>query len=322
MAFTYKKATDSDLTKAYREREKQLQETKPSAFVSKEYVPGATAAMSEEYLNKYLNRGPFKYDMNGDALLAQYRENAKRQGKMAMDDTMGKTASMTGGFGNSWAQTAGQQAYNNSLAEVNNVIPELWQMAYDMYEQEGDNLLAKHGVLADKEATEYGRHLDEENLRRQAWEDQQNDWLTQMGWARDDLNTSIDRDRADASEENSYAYQQDRDAVEDSRWQQEFDLSKEASKYTASEEIKGLSASQEERFEAKLEEGKEAAWGYIDLLEAQHVSESVLEVLADQIEARYPDDDGEVVLTDVPSLEDAYRRKSRWGNGNEYIAKN
>ncbi len=303
MAFTYKKPTDSDLTKAYREKEKQLQEAKPSAFVARNYVPGTAAAMSEEYLNRYLNREPFKFNLNGNALYQQYKDNAQRQGKMAMMDTIGQASSMTGGFGNSWAQTVGQQVYNNSLAEVNNIIPELYQMAYDKYDDEGSELYAKYGVLADKEAAEYGRYLDEENLRRQAWEDQQNDWLTQMGWVRNDLNTSIDRDRADASEENSYTYQMEQDAIEQDRWQKEFDLSKSAaySSGSGSEKIIYPSESRVEKFETALAEGKEAAWQQIEMMEAAGVSDPILKMYADMIEEKYGIDVPGITSTGVNS---------------------
>lgn len=228
MSFTYKNREDSERTKTILAEQERLNNGRPAAYTPTAYTPGAAAAMSEEYLSKYLNRGPFKYDMNGDALLQQYRSNAQRQGKMAMADTMGKASAMTGGYGNSYAQTVGQQVYNDSLAEVNNVIPELWQMAYDMYEQEGNNLLAKHGVLADKEATEYARHQDEENRKYQIWSDEYSRWNAEVDRNNSNLWNSMELDRSDNADENSYAYQQDRDAVADNQWQKSFDLSKDA----------------------------------------------------------------------------------------------
>ena len=71
--------------------------------------------------------------MNSDALYQQYRDLYTQQGQMAMMDTMGQAAAMTGGYGNSYAQTAGQQMYNQYLGKLNEVVPELYQQAYNRY---------------------------------------------------------------------------------------------------------------------------------------------------------------------------------------------
>ena len=105
---------------------------------------------SGEYKNileGYLNRDPFSYDLNGDALYQQYKDKYIQHGKMAMQDTMGQAAAMTGGYGNSYAQSAGQQAYQNSLDNLNDIVPELYQMAYDRYNQSGQDMLNQLGVL-------------------------------------------------------------------------------------------------------------------------------------------------------------------------------
>ena len=56
------------------------------------------------------NYGDFSYDVNSDALYQQYANQYIQQGKMAMQDTIGQASAMTGGYGNSYAATAGNQA--------------------------------------------------------------------------------------------------------------------------------------------------------------------------------------------------------------------
>ena len=85
----------------------------------------------DDIMNKILNREDFSYDLNGDALYQQYKDKYIKQGKMAMQDTMGQAAAMTGGYGNSYAATAGNQAYQASLENLNDIVPELYQMAHD-----------------------------------------------------------------------------------------------------------------------------------------------------------------------------------------------
>lgn len=94
-----------------------------------------------ETLDRILNREEFNFDLNGDALYNQYKDNATRQGKLAMEDAIGKASAMTGGYGNSFAQSVGQQQYNAELNELNNIIPEIYNLAYSKYNDEGQDLL-------------------------------------------------------------------------------------------------------------------------------------------------------------------------------------
>ena len=106
-----------------------------------------------EWLNKGLNRDPFSYNFNEDALYQQYKDKYIQQGKMAMADTIGQASAMTGGYGNSYAATVGNQAYQASLQNLNDIIPELYQMAYDRYNQEGQDIRNNIAMLlADKES--------------------------------------------------------------------------------------------------------------------------------------------------------------------------
>ena len=113
-----------------------------------------------EIFNKIMNREDFSYDLNGDALYQQYKDRYIQQGKMAMQDTMGQAAALTGGYGSSYASTAGNQAYQGYLQGLNDVIPELQQMAYERYRDEGQDLLNQYAMLSDENTREYGMWKD------------------------------------------------------------------------------------------------------------------------------------------------------------------
>ena len=66
-------------------------------------------------MDSILNREKFTYDLNGDALYQQYKDKYIQQGKMAMGDAIGQASAMTGGYGNSYAQSVGQQMYQKEL---------------------------------------------------------------------------------------------------------------------------------------------------------------------------------------------------------------
>lgn len=117
-------------------------------------------AQLDDTMKRIMNREKFTYDLNGDALYRQYKDRYITGGKMAMMDTMGQAAALTGGYGNSYAQGVGQQAYQGYLQGLNDKIPELYQLALDSYDREGDALMQQYGLLQDREAQDYGMFQD------------------------------------------------------------------------------------------------------------------------------------------------------------------
>lgn len=143
-----------------------------------------------------LSRPAFSYDPYSDPLYGLYRDNYVNQGRMAMEDTLGRAAQLTGGYGNSYAQLAGQQAYQNSLTQLNDFVPQLYQLALQGYDMGNQSLLNQYGIASDREAMDYSRYQDGYGL----WADQR-DYLT----GRYDTQQGFD-------------YTQFRDLVADDQW--------------------------------------------------------------------------------------------------------
>lgn len=120
-------------------------------------------AQLQNVMTQIYGRQPFSYDLDGDALYQQYKDKYIQQGRMAMQDTMGQAAAMTGGYGNSYAATAGNQAYQASLQQLNDIVPELYQLALDRYNMEEQSLYNKYGMLSSDRNTQYGMWSDEGN---------------------------------------------------------------------------------------------------------------------------------------------------------------
>lgn len=114
-------------------------------------------------LDNLLNRKDFKFDVNNDALYKQMKENYANLGKLAMQDTIGKASAMTGGYGNSYAQSVGQQAYNAYMQKAADAIPDLYQMALNRYSLEGDKLAQNLSALSSDRNTSYGEYQDTYN---------------------------------------------------------------------------------------------------------------------------------------------------------------
>ena len=181
--------------------------------------PGAYQSQWQDQLNQtiqqILNRDKFSYDLNGDALYQQYKDQYVQQGKMAMMDTMGQAQAMTGGYGNSYAQSAGQQAYHAYLQQLNEVVPELYGMALDQYNQEGQNLLNQFAILGEQEDKDYGRYIDSMNA-----------WLAERDYLAGRYDTERDFSYDQYMDDLAFKYQQDRDKISDEQWQKEFDEAK------------------------------------------------------------------------------------------------
>ena len=175
-----------------------------------------------EVYDSIVNREKFTYDVNADALYNQYKDQYVSLGKLAMQDTMGQAAAMTGGYGNSYAASVGNQAYQSYLSQLNQVVPELYGMAYDRYRQEGQDLLNQYNMLGDMRDTEYNQYLNElnqywnnVNYYKSLLDDAYNQGYTAN---RDAYNMYID--------ERNFAYQQQQDALAQQNYLNEFEYQK------------------------------------------------------------------------------------------------
>jgi len=127
-----------------------------------QHLPKTNEQQMQEIMDKILNREEFHYDMDADALYQQYKDRYTKQGALAMQDAMGKAAALTGGYGNSYAQSVGQQVYNQYLDGLNDIVPELYGMAADRYNAKGNALMNQYAALADRENIEYNRNAAKE----------------------------------------------------------------------------------------------------------------------------------------------------------------
>ena len=173
-------------------------------------------AQLDDVINKIMNREKFSYDLNGDALYQQYKDKYVQQGKMASADVMGQAAAMTGGYGNSYAQSVGQQAYQAQLQNLNDIVPELYQMAYDKYNQEGQDLYNQYAMLGAQEEQDYGRYKDSVS-----------DWQAERDYLTGRYDTERGLDYSKYTDDRNFAYGEHRDSIADQQWQDAFDYQKE-----------------------------------------------------------------------------------------------
>lgn len=114
----------------------------------------------ESLYDKIMNRDKFSYDVAGDPLYQQYKNQYAQMGQLAMQDAIGNASALTGGYGNSWAETAGNQAYQAYLQQLNNKVPELYESAFDRYTQEGNDLQNQLALTSELYENDYQKYMD------------------------------------------------------------------------------------------------------------------------------------------------------------------
>lgn len=111
-------------------------------------------------------RPAFSYDPASDPVYNSYAQSYRRRGRLAMRDTMGQAASLTGGYGSSYAQSVGQQQYDSYLQSLGEALPELYGMAWQRYNAEGDALKTAWELASER--SEVRRESEREAAEREA----------------------------------------------------------------------------------------------------------------------------------------------------------
>lgn len=99
----------------------------------------------------------FQYDANMDPQYQAIKKQYEAAGKLAMKDTLAQSATLTGGYGNSYGQTAGQAVYNDYMKQANDTIPDLYAAAYNMHNDKINNMRDNLSMYQSLEDSEYNK---------------------------------------------------------------------------------------------------------------------------------------------------------------------
>ena len=160
----------------------------------------------DDLTRQILNREAFSYDPEKDPTYQQYKESYTRSGERAMQDTLGQVSARTGGLASSYAGSAAQQTYDNYMGALADKIPELKQLAYSMYQDEGNTQRANLEMLVALEQGDYAKYAD---LLAQYNTDRSFDY----GVHRDNI--------SDERYNNEWNYSVGRDQIADKRYEDE-----------------------------------------------------------------------------------------------------
>lgn len=112
-----------------------------------------------------LNRPGFSYDPSADPLYRSAKDQYLRQGRRAMEDVLGKAASLTGGYASSYAQTQASQAYDDQLTRLAELLPDYYERARSAYDRETSDLHDELGTAIGLYDKDYQAWLDRQSAR-------------------------------------------------------------------------------------------------------------------------------------------------------------
>ena len=151
----------------YDERTRQsFNDTMEALKTAESSLPTFQSSYDSEINRLYeqiVNRPAFRYDPTHDPVYGAYRERYVSEGRMAMRDSIGQTAHLTGGYTSSYAQSVGQQQYGAYLEKLGQIMPELYSAAYERYQAENGRLNDQLGAAKGLADMEFARYKDEQN---------------------------------------------------------------------------------------------------------------------------------------------------------------
>ena len=202
----------------------------------------------------------WNYNPETDPVWLAYQKQYRREGQRATEDTLGRLAGMTGGMPSSYAATAAAQAGNYYASQLSDKLPQLYQDAYnryldeykkqlgisDQYYQFGQqdynmfqdtldqwnkdrsfNYGAYRDLVGDQryaDETAYNRYRDTVADARydQEWAQKLREYADEQGWKQKDWDQYL-REYGDklSQQEREWVYKLSRDAVSDSRYEDE-----------------------------------------------------------------------------------------------------
>lgn len=112
-------------------------------------------------MDKIVNREPFSYDFNADPIYQQHKDQYIKLGKEAAMNAVANASALTGGYGNSYAVTAGAQANQQALSGLNDIIPQLLNSAQKKYDSDTNALLTQYDIYNQAEQDNYNKFRDQ-----------------------------------------------------------------------------------------------------------------------------------------------------------------
>lgn len=118
------------------------------------------AQQQKDLLDRILNREDFSWSKETDPQWSSYKKSYLREGDRATANALAKASAASGGRPSSYAVNAATQAGDYYATKLNDVIPTLYQQAYERYLDEYNMKLKDLNAINQQEQLDYAKYLD------------------------------------------------------------------------------------------------------------------------------------------------------------------
>lgn len=120
----------------------------------------AFAQQQKDLLDRILNREDFAWSKETDPQWSSYKKSYLREGDRATANALAQASAASGGRPSSYAVNAATQAGDYYATKLNDVIPTLYQQAYERYLDEYNMKLKDLNTVNQQEQLDYAKYLD------------------------------------------------------------------------------------------------------------------------------------------------------------------
>lgn len=120
----------------------------------------AFAQQQKDLLDRILNREDFAWSKETDPQWSSYKKSYLREGDRATANALAQASAASGGRTSSYAVNAATQAGDYHATKLNDVIPTLYQQAYERYLDEYNMKLKDLNAVNQQEQLDYAKYLD------------------------------------------------------------------------------------------------------------------------------------------------------------------
>ena len=118
------------------------------------------AQQQKDLLDRILNREDFSWSKETAPQWSSYKKSYLREGDRATANALAKASAASGGRPSSYAVNAATQAGDYYATKLNDVIPTLYQQAYERYLDEYNMKLKDLNTVNQQEQLDYAKYLD------------------------------------------------------------------------------------------------------------------------------------------------------------------
>ena len=170
---------------------------KPFTYDSAPSYENRFQQKQQELLDAALKRDPFSWSKETDPQYGSYKKTYLREGERATADALAKASAASGGRPSSFAVNAATQAGDYYATKLSDVIPTLYQQAYERYLKDYQMKLSDLNAVNQLEQLDYAKYLDRLNQFNTDRNFDYNNYLGEYGRLQDYLGGLQGQDNAE-----------------------------------------------------------------------------------------------------------------------------